>query len=46
MIKTIEFRNDKYIILGTRKKSVALGLQISKWGLDIDLLFIWISVEW
>jgi hypothetical protein len=46
MTKTIEVKNDRYIIFGTRKNAVALGLQISKWGLDLDLLFIWISVEW
>jgi hypothetical protein len=46
MTKTIEFKNDRYIIFGTRKKSIALGLQISKWGLDFDLLFFWVSVEW
>jgi len=46
MTKTINFKNDRYIIFGTRKKSIAFGIQISRWGIDLDLLFIWVSVEW
>jgi len=31
---------------GWFKRSTALGIQIDRWGIGIDLVFFWVGIEW
>lgn len=35
-----------FIILGWDWKRFGLGFRISKWGIDLDLSLVWLSIEW
>ena len=35
-----------FILVGHSWRRFGLGLIISRWGFDIDLSFVWLSVEW
>lgn len=35
-----------FILLGYSRHRFALGFVISKWGIDIDLSLVWLTIEW
>ena len=46
MIKSYKVLGDRWLIIGFRRHSIALGFQIDKYGIGIDLLFFWVGFEW
>jgi hypothetical protein len=35
-----------FILVGYRWNRFGLGFCISKWGIDIDLSVVWLTIEW
>jgi hypothetical protein len=47
MSKVVEFRNDRfYVIAGWNWKRFGLGINIDRYSLTIDLVWLWVSVEY
>ena len=46
-MKAKEFRNGRlYLIIGVNWKRFGLGISIDRWSFNLDLIWLWISIEY
>lgn len=47
MSKVMEYRRGRcFVIAGWSWKQINLGFGISRWGINFDLIWLWVSIEW
>jgi hypothetical protein len=46
MVKSVTVYERVWVMFGATLKSFAIGFNISKYGGEISLGFIWVAVEW